>query len=54
MVEQPEDSNKKIEPESSGFISTQPEPEGVCWKSENNVNQFEVSRDDDAVIKWHT
>ena len=42
---------KKIKQESNGFVSPRPEPEGVCWKSEKNVNQFEVLRDDDDVME---
>ena len=36
------------------FVSAWPKLEGVCWKSEKNVNRFEVLRDSDNVIKWHT
>ena len=35
-------------------MSARPEPQGVFWKSEKNVNLFEVLRDDDDVIKWNT
>ena len=45
---------EQFEQESSGFVSTRPEPEGVCWKSENNINQFEVLKDDDDVIELYT
>ena len=43
--------SKQFDQENSVFVSTQPEPAGVCWKSENNENRFEVVRDDDDVIE---
>ena len=36
---------------SNSFVSARTEPEGVRWKSEKNINQFEVLRDDGDVIK---
>ena len=51
MSEHPEELNQKIEQEGSRFVLTRTEPEGVCWKSENNVNRFEVLRDEDDVIE---
>ena len=46
--------SEKFEQEGRRFLLTRTEPEVVCWKSENNVNRFEVLRDEDDVIKWHT
>ena len=43
--------SKQFKEESNRFVSARTEPKGVCWKSENNVNQFEVLRDDDDIIK---
>ena len=43
--------SKQFDQENSGFVSTRPEPAGVCWKSENKENPFGVLRDDDGVIK---
>ena len=30
--------SKQFKQEINEFVSARPEPEGVCWKSENNVN----------------
>ena len=46
--------SKQFEQESSVFVSKITEPEGVCWKSEENVYRFEVLRDEEDVIEWHT
>ena len=46
--------SKQFEQEGGRFISTQTEPKGVCWKSENNLNLFQVLRDDNEIIEWHT
>ena len=46
--------SKTFKQEINGFVSARPKPEGVCWKIENNVSWFDVLRDDDDVIEWHT
>ena len=43
--------SKQLKQESNGFVSARPKPEGVCWKSEKNVNRFEVLRHDDDIIE---
>ena len=43
--------SKQFEQESSVFVSKITEPEGVCWKSEENVYRFEVLRDEEDVIE---
>ena len=43
--------SRQFKQESNGFVSPRPELKGVCWESENNVNRFEVLRDDDDVIE---
>ena len=45
--------SKKCKQESNGFVSPRPETEGVCCKSEKNINWFYL-RDDDDVIGFHT
>ena len=43
--------SNKLKQKSNGFVSPRPETKGVCWKNEKNVNQFEVLRDGDDVVK---
>ena len=42
--------SKQFTQTNGEFKSTQSEPAGVCWKSEN---RFEILKDDDDVIDWH-
>ena len=52
MVEQPEDSNQNNSKRKvTGSYQHNPNPKECIWKGENNVNIFEILRDDNDVIE---
>ena len=50
LVKKSEELNKFFSETNGGFKSTQSEPAGVCWKSEN---RFDILKDDNDIIDWH-